>query len=604
MGQTDEFLREQIEVTGVVQGVGFRPFVFNLACRLGLSGFVGNHSAGVTIEVEGDRARLTEFVRCLQQDPPPLARIDGVHRMSVPATGSRGFQIINSESIPAARTPVGPDVATCDLCLAEMREPSNRRFRHPFINCTNCGPRYTIIREVPYDRPLTTMSDFSMCSACEHEYRDSSDRRFHAQPNSCPDCGPSLWFIRCSNTIDRAEFDRVSGSVGESAIRDFYNSIKADEIVAVKGIGGFHLVCSADSSRAIANLRERKQRNDKPLAIMVAGIESAKRIAEISFAEERLLKSPARPIVLLKRRPDCDLSPLVAPGTALIGIMLPHSPLHTLLIEGQTLVMTSGNIRDEPMTRTNGESFERLRHLADAFLLHDREIHVVCDDSVIRSIDDREIPIRRSRGYAPLPVRLNSSETDNPASGILATGGELKNTFCLAMGDWGFLSPHLGDLTHLETLLAFRRGVDHFQKLFRIEPEIIACDMHPSYMSSQWAREQARTRGLPLVEVQHHHAHIASVLAEHRIDPRQLVIGISFDGTGYGPDGTVWGGEVLIASCLRYERMAHLKPVLLPGETPASAFRFAWLSLICGRPDFGGIIGLLVSLRLGWPTET
>lgn len=581
MGQTS--LREQIEVKGVVQGVGFRPFVYTLACRLGLSGFVRNHSAGVTIEVEGDQARLTEFVRCLQQQLPPLARIDAVHRVSVPATDRRGFQIINSESIPAARTPVGPDVATCDQCLAELREPSNRRFRYPFINCTNCGPRYTIIKDIPYDRPLTTMNDFSMCAACEKEYRDPSNRRFHAQPNSCWDCGPSLWLIRASNTSDRSEFEHVGGIAGESAIRDFHNSINADEIVAVKGIGGFHLACSARSSSAINKLRERKGRSDKPLAIMVADVDAAKRIAQISCDEALLLKSPAKPIVLLKRRPDCDLPLLVAPGSSLIGVMLPYSPLHALLIEGQTLVMTSGNISDEPMTRTNGESFERLRPLADAFLLHDREIHVVCDDSVMRSIHGREIPIRRSRGYVPLPVRLNCSNPGDLAPGILATGGELKSTFCFAKGDYGFLSPHIGDLTHLETLLAFRRGVDHFQKLFRIEPEVIACDLHPSYAASQWGRDRAQ--GLHLVEVQHHHAHIASILGEHRIDPSQSVIGISFDGTGYGPDGTVWGGEVLIASCRRYERWAHLKPVLLPGGDVGIRFPFRAVLCICGPPD-------------------
>ena len=574
MGRTGELLREQIEVTGVVQGVGFRPFVYTLACRLGLSGFVGNHSAGVTIQVEGDSSGLRDFLRCLQEYPPPLARIDAIHRIRLPVKGSRGFQMISSESIPAGRTSVGPDVATCDQCLKEMKEPSNRRFRYPFINCTNCGPRFTIIRAIPYDRPLTTMNVFPMCEACEKEYREPSDRRYHAQPNSCPRCGPSLWFIKSSITNDRANFERASGSVGESAIRDFHNSINNDEIVAVKGIGGFHLVCSAYSLRAVEKLRMRKGRSDKPLAIMVADVAAANRIAVIHSDEERLLNSPARPIVLLNRRRDTDLPTLLAPGTTLIGILLPYSPLHELMIEGQTLVMTSANISDEPIMRTNGEAFERLRHLSDAFLLHDREIHVACDDSVVRSIDGRETPIRRSRGYAPLPVRWNFTDPDDVAPGILATGGDLKNTFCFAKGDKGFLSPHMGDLTHLQTLLAFRRGVDHFQKLFHIEPEIIACDLHPAYTSSQWAREQARTLGLRLVEVQHHHAHIASVLAEHRIDPKQLVIGISFDGTGYGPDGTIWGGEVLIASCQHYERWAHLKAVLMPGGDHSVRFPF------------------------------
>ena len=560
MPDSETDVRERIEVKGIVQGVGFRPFVFSLARRLGLNGFVRNHSAGVSIEVQGKRERLTHLVTCLRTESPRLAHIVSVEVCEIPPVACHDFQILHSESKDAASTPLSPDVAACEDCLTELNDATNRRFHYPFTNCTNCGPRYTIIRDIPYDRALTTMSGFQMCETCQREYHDPADRRYHAQPNACPLCGPTVWFISSMETIDAITLTHPSGFAGEDAIAAFHRSIEADQIVATKGIGGFHLACSATSTEAIRKLRERKGRIDKPLAIMVSDIASARRVASMNDEEASLLESRARPIVLLRRRDDSGLSELIAPGNDLIGIMLPYSPLHALLVERQAVVMTSGNASEEPIVRTNREAGERLSSLADAFLLHNREIHVVCDDSVVRVLRGQELPIRRSRGYAPMPVRWNRN-----GPSVLAVGGELKATFCLTRGRYAYLSPHIGDMENLKTLEAFRRTVDHFQRLFRSEPEIVACDLHPGYHSAQWAREYARTKGLKLVEVQHHHAHIASVLAEQDIDHDQSVIGISFDGTGYGPDGAIWGGEILIASCDDYKRWAHLKYVPLPG---------------------------------------
>lgn len=553
-------LRERIEVQGIVQGVGFRPFVYSLAQRLRLTGFVRNHSSGVTIEIEGPREQLTQFAESLQQDSPPLAQIDVIAVTAVAPAGSSDFQIIESKSMDVARTPISPDVATCDACLAELADPQNRRYRYPFINCTNCGPRYTIVRDIPYDRPLTTMRSFPMCDACAEEYRDPANRRYHAQPNACPVCGPTVWFVHGERTKDASAFERVTALSAELAIAAFHRSIEADEIVATKGIGGFHLACAATSSAAIRKLRERKGRVDKPLAIMAAEVAVARELAYIDAEEEQLLCSRQRPIVLLRRRADSGLSELVAPGNHYVGIMLPYSPLHALLVERTPLVMTSGNVSEEPIVRTNHQAFTRLNSLADAFLLHNREIHVVCDDSVVRVLRGHELPIRRSRGYAPMPVRLNRTVPT-----VLAVGGELKATFCFTKDLYAFMSPHIGDMGNLETLDAFERAVAHFRKLFRIEPEVVACDMHPGYLSSQWAREHARANNLQLIEVQHHHAHITAILAEHDLCDSGPVLGISFDGTGYGPDGAIWGGEVLIATCGHYQRWAHLKYFPLPG---------------------------------------
>ncbi|MEN8114504.1 MAG: carbamoyltransferase HypF, partial [Actinomycetota bacterium] len=419
----------------------------------------------------------------------------------------------------------------------------DRRFGYPFINCTNCGPRFTITERTPYDRPYTTMSSFGMCDACRAEYEDPADRRFHAQPNACPDCGPSIEMI-----------PPATDPVGEAR-----SWVAAGGIVAVKGIGGFHLSCDATTDSAIALLRDRKGRVDKPFAVMVADLDTARTIGRVDEDEARLLLSRERPIVLLEKRLESPLSGLVAPGNGNVGVMLTYSPLHALLIQpGDVWVMTSGNRSEEPIVTNNNEATRRLSTLADAFLLHDRDIHVPCDDSVIRVLDGNEYPIRRSRGYAPFPVPLPFEVPP-----LLATGGELKATFCLAAGHDGFMSQHIGDMENLETLDAFTHAVGHFTDLFRIEPEIIATDLHPGYLSTKWARRQR----LPVVQVQHHHAHIASVMAENGVS--NPIIGFSFDGTGYGTDGTVWGGEILVADYEGFDRVGHLSPVPLPGGDAA-----------------------------------
>ncbi|MCS6847829.1 MAG: carbamoyltransferase HypF [Anaerolineae bacterium] len=545
-------IRQRLIVRGIVQGVGFRPFVYGLATRHGLGGFVGNDSNGVFIEVEGEPAALEAFARDLQAEPPPLALIESVTSMPLPATGETTFVIVASEGQAGASTAISPDVCICDDCLRELFDPADRRYRYPFINCTNCGPRFTIIRDIPYDRPLTTMAAFPMCAACAREYHDPTDRRFHAQPVACPACGPRVWF----------EAGGRATAWDDDAIRAAQAALRSGRIVAVKGIGGFHLACDATNDDALRTLRRRKGRVDKPFAVMVRDLAAARALAEVDDAEAALLTSKARPIVLLRRRPDARLSALVAPGNAYVGLMLPYSPLHYLLLDGldMPLVMTSGNLSDEPICKDNDEALRRLASLADGFLLHNRDIHVWCDDSVMRAFEGRELPIRRSRGYTPFPVRLAQ-----PAPMLIATGGELKATFCVTRERFAYLSQHIGDMENLETLQAFERALTHFVKLFRIVPERIVCDLHPGYLSTQWAERFAAAQGLPLVKVQHHHAHIAACLAEHGFDPDARAIGISFDGTGYGSDGAIWGGEVLIANCRTFTRIAHLKYVPLPG---------------------------------------
>ncbi|MHC4876435.1 MAG: carbamoyltransferase HypF [Planctomycetota bacterium] len=572
MSGRGETIRRRIEVSGVVQGIGFRPFVYQLAQQLRLAGFVRNHSAGVTIEVEGDAASFEEFTTRLQGDPPSLARIDAIEIIVVGETGESQFHIVESATESCRSTPVPPDVSVCDECLAELRDPSDRRFGYPFINCTNCGPRYSIIHGVPYDRPSTTMASFVMCERCAAEYHDPADRRFHAQPNACPDCGPRIWFVDGDARGDDEAF-RSAGSQqsGAAALVAFRDAIQRGRIVAVKGIGGFHLACDAASDFAVERLRERKGRVDKPFAVMVADIDTARRFAHVSDDEAGLLESKERPIVLLRRRMDTNrirLSDQVAPGNDCVGVMLPYSPLHCLLLDELSqigilsLVMTSGNVSEEPIVRTNQEAKCRLADIADSFLLHDREIHVVCDDSVIRSCCGLPLTIRRSRGYAPLPMRLTS-----PGPSVLAVGGELKATFCVTRDENAWLSPHIGDMANVETLQTFESGVRHFCDLFRVPPQAVACDLHPGYLSANWARRFAQESNIPLVEVQHHHAHIAALRAEY--DCREPVIGICFDGTGYGTDGAIWGGEVMRVDDAGFERLAHLKYVRLPGGDAA-----------------------------------
>ena len=556
----------RIHVSGVVQGVGFRPFVYGLARRHDLKGWVRNSSSGVDIEVDGPAAVLADFTHDLRAELPPLARIDEWQTSERPPNGFTDFEILESKPVAGAFQPVSPDMAICPDCLRELFDPADRRYRYPFINCTNCGPRYTIIRDIPYDRPLTTMAGFPLCADCAAEYRDPLDRRFHAQPVACPVCGPRLWLEvpRTSNNPPKENSDPI---LAISATRQAFCEGK---IVAVKGLGGFHLACDATDPAAVSELRRRKLRADKPFAVMMPDIGTVRRHCHISKAEEELLLSRARPIVLLHRRSESAIVREIAPGQNQIGVMLPYTPLHYLLLEPENdfpeaLVMTSANLSEEPIAYTNDEARERLAALADMLLLHDRDIHTRCDDSVMRvvaGVDGREMvmPIRRSRGYAPFPVRL-----PRPSRPLLATGGELKNTFCLVRDDYAFLSHHVGDMENYETLRSFEEGTTHMERLFRITPELIACDMHPDYMATRYAHERAQREGLPLVAVQHHHAHIAAGMAEHGLSGDRPVIGVAFDGTGYGEDGAIWGGEFLIADYTGYERAAHLCYVLMPG---------------------------------------
>jgi hydrogenase maturation protein HypF len=577
--------RRHLRVTGVVQGVGFRPFVYGLARRLNLAGRVGNDSRGVFIELEGPAVALDAFYTDLIGNPPPLAHIVDVAVTGAPARGDTDFVIVESEAQAGAHTLVSPDLAVCDDCLRELFDPADRRFRYPFINCTHCGPRFTIIRDIPYDRPLTTMAGFRLCPACEREYRDPLDRRFHAQPIACPTCGPRLQFVVRSG-------DAWRGLSGDP-VREAQALLGQGAVVAVKGLGGYHLACDAASNPALNVLRERKGRVDKPLAVMARDLAAARAIAEIDAEEQALLESRERPIVLLRAAQGSPLSSLVAPGNDSIGVMLPYTPLHHLLLADPAppvLVMTSANFSNEPIIKDDDIALEQLPALADAILLHDRPIHVHCDDSVVRVFEGRESPIRRSRGYAPFPVRLPFD-----ARPTLAVGGELKATFCLARGDEAFMSQHIGDMENLETEQAFERALDHLSGLFRITPEVVVADLHPGYLATQWAE---RRYGSAVIKVQHHHAHIASVMAENGVAPGERVIGFSFDGTGYGVDGAIWGGEVLVADYAGFERAAHLAYVPLPGGDAAvkhparTALAYLWAAGLPWDPALAPVAAL------------
>jgi len=562
--------RRRLHVQGVVQGVGFRPFVYSLATRHALAGFVSNQSDGVHIEVEGSSLSLEAFQSDLRSQPPPLARIDSLKIDSIPTSGDRQFTIHESAAQLGPSTPISPDVATCSDCLRELFDPSDRRFLYPFINCTNCGPRYTIIKDIPYDRPFTTMAAFPMCAACNAEYHDPRNRRFHAQPNACPDCGPNVWLY-------------PGGEKSKDALDSARAQLREGKIVAIKGIGGFHLACDAMDSSAVGALRRRKNRGDKPFALMARDLKEVRKFADVNEDEAEQLTCRERPIVLLRRKKDSDLSPLVSPGTALVGFMLPYSPLHHLLLDDRPLVMTSGNLSDEPICRENEEALSRLSSLADSFLLHNRDIHVVCDDSVVRLHQKSEVPIRRARGFAPLPVNLkHDGET------VLAVGAELKSTFCLTKGSYAYLSPHIGDMENLETMHAMERGLEHFRSIFRCEPSRVVCDMHPGYLSTRWAEEFSEANGIPIMKVQHHHAHVASLAAEHGLDPAETVIGVAYDGTGYGTDRTIWGGEVLVASSKSFRRAAHLRYVPMPGGDAAikKPYRMALAHLAAADIDW------------------
>ena len=545
----------RIHISGIVQGVGFRPFVYNLATRLNLNGWVRNTSAGVDIEVDGERDVLDAFVKALSEEAPKLSHIDELTASFGPANGFRLFEIVHSESIDSAFQPISPDVAICDDCLRELFDPSDRRYRYPFINCTNCGPRFTIIKDIPYDRPKTTMAGFKLCPDCEHEYSDPSNRRFHAQPVACPKCGPHVWL----------EIHNEQNARDDIAIQKTRQLLAEGKIIAIKGLGGFHLACDATNAESVSELRRRKLRVDKPFALMMPYLATIEEHCFVNEAEHELLVSTARPIVLLHCKPESNITKEVAPNQDFIGVMLPYTPLHYLLLEKadgfpQALVMTSGNVSEEPIATDNDEARQRLSSLADAFLMHNRDIYIRCDDSVVRVFEREIYPIRRSRGYAPFPVKL---PWDVPP--LLAAGSELKNTFCITNKNYAFLSHHIGDMENYETLKSFEQGVNHFERLFRVRPEAIAYDLHPNYLATRYALERAERENLPTIGVQHHHAHIAACMAEYGLDGSQPVIGVSFDGTGYGEDGAIWGGEFLIADYKSYQRPFHLQYFPLPG---------------------------------------
>ncbi|MBI5290692.1 MAG: carbamoyltransferase HypF [Chloroflexi bacterium] len=604
--------RNRLTVTGVVQGVGFRPFVYGLAARLDLKGWVCNTSSGVTVEIEGGPDAVSEFQISLTRDAPPLARIEQVTAEDLPPDGFTRFEIRESRSEAGAFQPISPDISICPDCLRELFDPNDRRYLYPFINCTNCGPRFTIIKDIPYDRPQTTMAPFEMCPDCAREYHDPLNRRFHAQPVACPVCGPQVWLVHSDADERRltqieaekiSVHQRLSASLylsGGTAITEAQRLLADGKTVAVKGLGGFHLACDATNKEAVAELRRRKGRVDKPFALMMADTAAVEHYCHVSPEERALLESRERPIVLLWKRAAADppIAPSVAPHQRMLGVVLPYTPLHYLLFNSASLhpspfiphplVMTSGNFSEEPIATGNDDALGRLAPLADAFLLHDRDIHIRTDDSVMRVFagahDRAPLPIRRSRGYAPFPVKLPFSVPP-----ILAVGGELKNTFCVTRDRYAFMSHHIGDMENLETLQSFEEGVAHFESLFRIAPEIIAYDLHPDYLSTRYALSnfQLQTSNLnsPIsnlnsairnpqsaisIPVQHHHAHIAACMAENGLDGQRPAIGVAFDGTGYGTDGTIWGGEFLIADYAGFERAAHLAYVPLPGGDAAT----------------------------------
>lgn len=581
--------RRRIVVRGVVQGVGFRPFVLRTAAELQLTGHCGNDEGSVFIEAEGPARSLDELVRRLHVEPPPLAVIDDVASETVALEGDASFRIVASRSRPGARTLVSPDVGTCADCLAELGDPADRRWRHPFITCTNCGPRFTIIEDLPYDRPATTMGTFTMCARCEQEYDDPNDRRQHAQPIACHDCGPRMWLEENDRAI--VDDDAVLGRV-QQLLRD-------GAVVAVKGVGGFHLACDAGNPETVRLLRERKHRPDKPFAVMTRDLAAARVVASISAEAAAALTQPARPIVLLPSRG--VLVAEIAPGLDEVGVMLPYTALHQLLFAPlrdsrsdaeagcpPVLVMTSGNLADEPLCYTNDDARYRLSELVDAFLMHDRDIAVPCDDSVVGIWDGAELPVRRSRGYAPLPVVLSG-----PGPVTLAVGAEVKNTFCLTRDEMAFCSGHLGDMGSLESQIAFGAAVEQMTALQGAVPELVVADEHPAYATRRWAEQYAAEHDVPLLTVQHHHAHVASLLAEHgRLGER--VLGVAFDGTGYGCDRSVWGGELLLVGgdVGKMIRVGHLEPFALSGGDRAvrNPFRVA-LSLLAaaGIPDAEGL---------------
>lgn len=575
-------LRQRIHVRGIVQGVGFRPFVFNLAQRHGIHGYVLNSSSGVTIEIEGAAPELDKFIHTLKNHPPPLAHIAALDVTEIEAIGDEFFLIRESATEEDEFVLVSPDVATCDGCWGEVLDISDRRYAYPFTNCTNCGPRYTIIQDIPYDRRVTTMYGFQMCVPCGSEYHDPGNRRFHAQPNACPACGPAISLTKDGPFMPERP-DYSDGQLTLSILKDAREALRRGEILAVKGLGGFHLACDAENNTAVRALREKKKRSDKPFALMARDIAAIEQFCELSTGERELLLGPEHPIVILRRRPESRIAQEVAPGNNTLGVMLPYTPLQYFLFgedrssrpEFTALVMTSGNISDEPIVISNQEAWQRLQRVADQFLFHNRGIYTRVDDSVARIMEGKSRVLRRSRGYAPYPIDLGRSGVE-----LLACGAELKNTFCLTKGQYAIPSQHIGDVDNFETLEFFEETLERTKKLFRVAPRAVAHDLHPLYLTTKFARD------LPLekIGVQHHHAHIASCMAENGV--RGKVIGIVLDGTGYGTDGQIWGGEFLVADFTGFERRAHFRYVPLCGGD--AAVRQPWrMALSYLRETFG-----------------
>lgn len=576
----------KIRIKGIVQGVGFRPFVYGLAVKHHITGWVRNSSAGVEINASGYEADITSFINTLQMQSPPLSKIDSVKIEEItPETFSR-FEILQSESFPGEFIPVSPDMSICGDCLRELFDPKDRRYRYPFINCTNCGPRFTIIKDIPYDRPLTTMADFRMCESCREEYENPLDRRFHAQPVACEECGPQIWF----------EDHEGIRTFGESGLQIARQWIKGGKIIAVKGLGGFHLACDALNKKALDTLRSRKKRSDKPFAVMVFDASIAEKHCELNPAEQSLLESNEKPIIVVKRKSTSSIPLAISPGVNTLGMMLPYTPLHYLLMEPEpgfpeVLVMTSGNLSEEPIAFTNSNAISELDNIADGFLFHDREIETRIDDSVVTEVNNKRYFYRRSRGFAPDPIRIKLE-----LKPVLSVGAELKNTFCLTRDNYAFLSHHIGDLQNLETLQAFEMGIPHYENLFKIKPEAIACDLHPDYLSTQYADKRACQEDLPLIPVQHHHAHLASVLADNDWITDESVIGVIFDGTGFGLDGNIWGAEFLYGSYAQFDRKFHLEYMPLPGGDSATlhpakiAAAYLWKNGIAWADDMPSIM--------------
>jgi len=545
---------QSIHIKGIVQGVGFRPFVYQAAQKNGLKGWVCNTSGDVTIAVEGDQQSIDQFLHELISNPPPQSHIESIVVQAESFKGFSGFEILESQIQPDQYQLISPDLATCPECRQEIFDPSNRRYGYPFTNCTQCGPRFTIIEAMPYDRPYTTMRSFTMCPQCREEYQNAADRRFHAQPNACPRCGPQLTL-----TDSRGKVIATPDVLARTA-----ELLRQGQIIAIKGMGGFLLACDATNDTAVQTLRARKQRPSKPLAVMVQNLDAAKAYCEVTPSEEATLTSVAAPIVLLRIKKNPHLSALVAPGLQYLGTMLPYTPLHHLLLSQVSLplVMTSGNLSEEPIATGNSEALERLKEIADYFVLHNRDIYSGYDDSVAYFELDKPRIIRRARGYAPYPIHLPF--TSRP---VLAYGTDLKNTFCLTRDNHAFISQHIGDMENLETWQHFETTLELYQKLFHLRPELIACDLHPDYFTTQMAVRKSQKSNLPLLKIQHHYAHVVSCMADNQVqDP---VIGVAFDGTGYGLDGNIWGGEFLVADYKGFQRQAHFEYLPLPGGSAA-----------------------------------